>query len=177
MKKILPLVVLAALAGCSSDDSDARSGANVITYNDFESMVGWVPDASTLSKEHAHSGVWAVKVSAEHEFGLTYSVTIGEVLSKKPKSVKLEAWAFMNSAQGTGSLVMEISDPNSGQQVMRDAIELGEQIKDFKKWVKVKKIITLPETLQPQHRIKIYLWRPGAPEPVYIDDLSLSAVE
>lgn len=174
MKKILYSLALLAVGACSSDKS---INADALMATDFESMVGWVPDASTVTKDHAHSGVYALKVDAQHEFSLTYSTTMGELLTKKPKSVKLEAWGYMNSAQGTGSLVMEISDPNTNQQVLREGIELGEQIKDFKKWVKVKKTITLPDNVQPQHRIKIYLWRPGAPEPVYIDDLSLSAIE
>ncbi|MCC3155932.1 hypothetical protein LJ737_01695 [Hymenobacter sp. 15J16-1T3B] len=175
MKKILPFLALSVLAACSSDKEAASSDA--IMSNDFESVVGWVPDASTISKDHAHSGAYALKVDPSHEFSLTYNTVLGNVTARKPRGVKLEAWAYLNSAQSAGKLGLVVVPPGeNAQNVVGDGIELSE-VKDFKKWVKVSKEIVFPASVQSDYILKVFLWRGAASEPVYIDDLKLTALE
>ena len=52
------VLLAAAAAGLffvsSCGGSSSANDANLIAFNDFEAVVGWMPDPSTVSREQAH---------------------------------------------------------------------------------------------------------------------------
>lgn len=177
MKSLLTALAMLSLAACSSNTEFGTPG-DYITRNDFESMMGWIPDASALTKDHAHSGQYAIQVNPEHEFSLTYTAMLGNVSPHKLRGIKLEAWVFLPDDKTTGVLGVQILDPAQGnKEIFGSGINLPETVKEYGKWVQVSKDIMLPDNIAYTHNLKVFLWRAGTASTVYVDDLSIKAIE
>lgn len=179
MKKITVLLSLALLASCSSDDkAGATQKEKIITFNDFESVVGWDDNVGTIDKGRAHSGKYAIKVDKDHEFSLTFDMALGEATPSKLKALHLKAWAFLPSEAAAGILGIQILEPGTNvKQVYGDGIKLGEVVKSYNKWVEVEKDFILPDNITADQHVRLSLWRAGASEQVLIDDVELSIKE
>ncbi|RSK31163.1 carbohydrate binding domain-containing protein [Hymenobacter metallilatus] len=178
-KLALGLMLLPALAACSAGSGEGSWVGDYVTRSDFESVVGWGGDAASLTKERAHSGMYSVKVDAGREYGQTFDVSVGQAAVHPLKGLELNAWALLLGPQATASVVLQIVDTsNNGFRVVHtEQLNLADQIKNYKEWKPVTQRFTLPPNLQPDYRLRIYLWRNTATEPAYLDDLSVKALE
>ncbi len=170
----LSLIVLAA---CSSDSG--KWVGDYVTTNDFESVLGWGADTNTLTKEHAHSGRFAVRTDADHEYGLTFDLPLKQASEHGLKGVTMEAWVYLPSAQANAALVLQIIDPatNELRVVHSEQVDLLAQVKSYKEWTEVQHTFRLPPGLSPDYHLRLFLWRSSSPEPVYLDDLQVKALE
>jgi len=173
------LLGVLVLAGCSTDPGRGKWVGDYVTTNNFESVAGWGADASTLTKEHTHSGQFAVRVDADHEYGQTFDLPLNQASVHALKGVELEAWAYLPSAQASGALVLQIIDAAGADSrvVHSEQVELLNEVKEYKEWTKVRHVFNLPDALSPDYHLRIFLWRSGSKEPVYIDDISIKALE
>lgn len=175
-KNYILLAGMLAFISCSQSDANLND-ASLISFNNFEAVEGWGPMQPTVTKEKAHSGKYAIKVDAAHEFSYGFDKTIGQITNKKPKALNLEAWAYVPGKDtGKASLILQITKPSSGQQVKWEGIDVVNN-QDFKEWTKISKTIKLPDNVEVSDRLQVYLWRGGATEPVYLDDLKISTSE
>lgn len=176
-KLALPLAALAlALASCGGDET-ATNDPNLIASNDYESMVGWQPDPNAVTREHAHSGKYAVVVAPGRDFAGGYGMALGKASTRKPRKLQVEGWGYMTDAKATARLWVQIYDPATGQEVFGDGIDFGSAVKEPKKWTKVTKDISLPETITSTQELRVFLWRVDAETPAYLDDLRIALVE
>ena len=166
---------LLVLAGCNK--SDDENDANLIAANNYESVVGWGGDTNSITREHAHSGRYAVKVDANHEFGLGFGMPLGEATARKPHLVRISGWAFKTDDKSNARLGLQVFDMTTNQEVFGDGILYGEQVKDVNKWVHISKDIKLPDVVKSTQHLRVFLWRDGASTPAYLDDLRISLVE
>lgn len=179
MKKIFLLLgSLATLAatGCGSNSADA-SDANVLVNNDFETLAGWLPEAqsATLSQDKAHSGRYALKVDATHEYSMGFKAPLGQLHNTRIQKIKVSAWAFVPTADESASLVVTVGNPNpaNDKPLLWEALELKAN-NQVGKWVEISKVITIPNDVSPSSPLGIYLWRTGGSQAVYLDDLRVS---
>ena len=179
MKKIFALLALTGplLVACSSSDSSTADAANTLTFNNFESSDGWIPASTSLTRDQAHSGKYSAKVDGATEFSIGYNNMMGKMHPTRLRKIKLQAWAFLPNGKSQARLGIQIVDPVTNKEVFGDGITLTDQVKSFKKWVEISKEVTLPETVTATQVMKLFLWRAGAAEAAYIDDVSLSIVE
>ena len=164
---------------CSKDEQNANAtnGGTVLTFNDFESLAGWVPENSTLTRENAHSGQYSIKVDPNTEFSLGYDMQLGNVTPRKPRKVRLEAQAYLFSNQSQAKLGLQISDLASGKTILGDGIQLAEQVTKYRTWTPVSKDIEIPDSVVYSHHIKVFLWRGYFAETAYVDDIKLSIID
>ena len=178
---LLPAAAALLLAGpwaCSSDNS-ATAPENVLARNDFENLLGWmgVTDPS-IALDRAHSGHYAVKVGAGTEFGGTYIREMGQMAPIKPKTLKVRAWAWVPDSKNQGSIVLSISRPSDNDRALfYEAIGLAKAVKATKEWQLVEKTFPLPDDITSTDVLKVYLWRGGTPDAVFMDDIELSKVD
>ena len=168
------------LAACSSDPGRGQWVGDYVTTNNFESVLGWGADAGTLTKDHAHSGRFAVRVDAGHEYGQTFDLPLDQASVHVLKSVRLEAWVFLPSAQANAAVVLQIvNTANNGFRVVHsEQLDLLGQVKNYQQWQPVRHDFALPaSSLRPDYHLRVFLWRSNSPEPVYLDDISLKALE
>lgn len=182
--RLLPFVTLLTVAGSASllascsDSTTAATAENVLTHNDFESLEGWVPATPSLTTAKAHSGRYALKVDNGVEYALGYITPLANASPTRLKKLDVSAWTLVTAKGAEAKLVVEVRNPaNAAQSVFWDAIDLSKEAKDLNKWVEVKKTFTLPETVEPTHELRIYMWRGGSAVPVFLDDVVVARGE
>ena len=163
-------------AGCG-DSSTPEKDPNVLTSNDFEEVIGWVPAPPTLTREQAHSGFYSVKVDGANEFSMGYSLPLGKATMRKPHKIRISAWAYMTDDKSSARLGLQLMDPVAGKEVFGDGINLSEAVKTPRKWVEITKDIILPDATTSATEMRVFLWRSSATSPAYIDDLRIALVE
>ena len=180
MKKIATLLGLSLLGACSSDNAAGPSiDANTITFNNFESGGGWSNEPnrnnpSLVAKGKAHSGQYALRVDKDHEFSLTFDMPLGQISSSKFKTVHLDAWVFMHSDKATGTIGLQIMQPDGSAAVGGDDLKFRDVVKKYNEWVPVSKDFTLPDNITSAQHLRVFMWRADASEEVLLDDVKLS---
>lgn len=181
MKYVLLAAAVAGLSACSGDNAAVGPDQDVLMHNDFESTVGWVPDATAPSAEQAHSGRYSLKVDAAHPYSLTYYSLLGKLSASRIRGLRVEGWAYTPNPAASASVGLRvgINDAPGGKLLLGDGIAYGEQVKEAGKWTKISKEITLGPTVNYSSQLVIYLWSggtgPGA-GPAYLDDISVTAL-
>ncbi|HEX8425819.1 carbohydrate binding domain-containing protein [Hymenobacter sp.] len=175
--RLLALCAIAVLTSCSSHSDQGKWIGDYVTVNDFESVLGWGSDASSLTRDHAHSGRYAVQVGPEHEYGLTYDLPLSQASVHQLRGVEVEAWVYLPSSQASAMLALQIIDAGSGKAVHTEYLPLTEQVQEYKEWRPVHKRFILPVGLSNDFHLRMYLWRNNSPETVYLDDLNVKALE
>lgn len=164
--------LLLALNACSSDKTAAMP-ENRVTFNDFESLDGWAEVPVTTEK--AHSGHYSIKVDKTAEFSLGYANILNKVSATKINKIALSAWALRTSNDAKAVLVVEVINPaEPAQKIFWESMDLHEQVKTFNTWTKVSKEFTLPATIQPTYRLRVYMWLAGATQPTFLDDVEIT---
>lgn len=161
----------------SCGGSSSSNNANLIAFNDFEAVVGWMADPGTISREQAHSGHYSVKVDGAHEFGMGYSLPLGKATARKPHVVRISAWVFMTDEKSVARLGLQLFDPATGKETFGDGINFIDQVKTYNKWVEITKDIKLPDNAASTQELRVFLWRGSATTPAYMDDLRVTLVD
>ena len=179
MRNFLYSLLILALVSCG--DKKEGSPANQLASNDFESIDGWVGDntPSSLTKERAHSGRYSIKVDPTVEYSMGYSNLLGKLSPSKLRKLKVHGWVNLPNGKTEAVLVTQITDPANpaAKPIVWEGLKLTDQVKAFNKWVEVEKEIILPDNVTYANKISVYLWRTGAPEPAFIDDLTIEKVD
>jgi len=175
---LAPLIILglAAAAGCSKPET-AATDTKQLAFNDFESVVGWIPSTETISREHAHSGTYAVKVGPENEFGMGYRMVLEKIIYHRPRKIRIEGWGYMTDINSNANLGLQLFNEAEGKAEFGDEIPYADAVRTPGQWVKISKDVVLPNTVTGNQQLRVFLWRAGATTPAYIDDLRISEVE
>lgn len=175
MKKTLLALALAALAACGNENPNpAAFGKDVLMASDVDSLVGWIADPNALKPGPAHSGQYALRVDADHEFSPGYTMVLGQLSTTRIRGVKLEAWVYATDSNSSGKLEFVLRQAD-GKELLRDQTRL-EEVKSFGKWVPVSKEIIFPTTITHTAQLVVYVSRSDARTPAYVDDLKLTAL-
>lgn len=179
MRKLFLLFSLAtaSLTGCSGSDNISATGANVLTSNDFESLDGWTPPNPSLTRDVAHSGKYSVKIDGNTEFSLGYSAPLGKLSNVRIQKIKIQAWAYMASDKSQARLGVQLTDNQTGKEIFGDGINYSDQIKKYGTWTEITKEVTLPSDITATQVFKVFLWRAGASDAAYLDDVRITKSE
>ena len=172
-KLFVASTLLVALNACSSD-TKPEVPANRITLNDFESLDGWMP-AVPLATEKAHSGRFSAKVEPGIEYSLGYENALGKVSATKISKLTVNGWALRTGGDAKSVIVVEIINPaNPAEKVFWQSMDIRGQVKTYNTWTKVSKEFTLPATILPTHRLRVYMWLAGAKQATFLDDVEIT---
>ncbi|QNH62119.1 hypothetical protein [Hymenobacter sediminicola] len=179
MKKLLYALLAVGMVSCG--EKKAEIPANQLAGNDFESIDGWMGDntPASLTKEKAHSGRYSIKVDPAVEYSMGYSNLLGKLSASKLRKLKVHGWVNLPNGKTEAVLVTQITDPANpaAKPIVWEGLKLTDQVKAFNKWVEVEKEIILPDNVTYANKISVYLWRTGAPEPAFLDDLTIEKVD
>lgn len=176
-----PLLIASSCAGllvsCSSRGTTANA-ENVLSHNDFESLEGWIPSNPSLTTAKAHSGRHSIMVDNNVEYSMSYTSIVGKVSPMRIKKLGLSAWALVTDQGSEAQLVVEVKNPaDSEQKIFWESITLGKEVKGINQWTQIKKTFVLPESVEPTHELRVYMWRGGATPPVFLDDVIISRAD
>src|SRR5688572_20728581 len=169
---------LGALLLFTACEQSGEKPKNRVIFNDFEAVAGWGNGDSLVTNERAYSGRYSIKVGPEKEHSYAYQKKLSEIFGRKPKRLRLNAQIFgPNFQNGNASLVLLILRPEKKHEwIYFKNISLA-KASSFRKWVKVTRVITLPETISETDELRLYLWRNKASQPVFADDLEVLLLE
>lgn len=174
MKTLLLALSLALLTACGHNTEP--DDKELLMYNDFDSLVGWIPEATSISKGQAHSGQYSLKVDKGQEFSLGFSSVLGQLSSTRLRGVRVEAWAYLPKKEDKARLGFIVKDAVGGKELLGDGLDLQEQVRESGKWIKISKEFTLPASASYNSQLLIFVWGPGLNGPVYLDDIQLTAL-
>lgn len=181
MKFFLLALAASILLNACSSDSPASLDKDVVMHNDFESVIGWAPDASTISKEQAHSGSYSLKVDIAHPYSLTYYSLLGQLSPTRIRGVNVEAWVYTPNLANSANVQLSIglNDAPGGKMLASEKISFAE-LKDSNKWAKVSKEFIFPLAANYSSQMVIYLWNGSSNGtnrgPAYLDDIKLTSI-
>ncbi|UOQ66037.1 hypothetical protein [Hymenobacter volaticus] len=179
MRKLLYTLLVIGVASCG--EKKAEVPANQLAGNDFESIEGWMGDntPNSLTKEKAHSGRYAIKVDPGVEYSMGYNNLLGKLSASRLRKIKVHAWVNLPNGKSDAVLVTSVADPNNpaAKPIVWEGLKLTDKVKSFNKWVEVEKEITLPDNVTYNNKMNVYLWRGGAPETTFLDDLIIEKVD
>ena len=169
----LTALSLLVFTGCDNTKSDEKAGTQ-LAFNDYEAVVGWIPNPESVTRERAHSGTYSVRVGPTNEFGMGYDMVLEKIIDHRPHKIRVEGWGYMTDANSTARLGFQLFDGAQGKEIFGDGIDYATAVKTPGKWVKISKDITLPATVAGTQQMRVFLWRSMAGSPAYIDDLRIS---
>jgi hypothetical protein len=172
------LLLVLSLAGCSKPDEQVKGKpGEPVFFNDFEAVKFWGgAESQSIVKGDAHSGQFAVKVDAQNEYGYPFKGKLNQLLTTKPIRAEITAWAKLDRVS-SAVIVFNISKPEGSEgENYWNTLNLTDQVKDYGKWVRIKKEFTLPINMNMESELACYLWRTSATEPAMIDDLQIKLV-
>jgi hypothetical protein len=165
---------------CSCGVSSASKSENVLAFNSFDEMEGWVPESSLayLTRDKSHSSPYSACVNQANEYAGTYTTPLGRLSPTRLTKMRMHAWVWLPGRDAKAALVMQVTAPATNKQLVYDAIDLATATKEtFNKWVEVEKVISLPLEVNSASLLKTYLWRGGSAQTVYLDDFQLERAE
>lgn len=174
---LLLSTLLGLLTACSGADTGHWVG-DYVTSNDFEAVRGWGADAAGLTRDHAHSGQYAVFVGPEREYSFTYDLPLSEASVHALRGVAVEAWVYLPDVQTSASLDVQVRLPGAASPLgFAGSLRLADQVTERAKWTRVRQEFLFPAGLPGDAHLRIFMWRNASPGPVYLDDLCVKALE
>ena len=173
-------VVLLASVACSSNPADGQWIGDEVTNNDFESVPGWGwADRTTITRDHAHSGRYAVVVDQHHATGIMFDLPVYEATVQTLAAVEVDAWVYLPNDKADAVLRMELLADGADAQhpLYGEELALLSQVSKFKTWSPVHQIFHLPAGTPGNTHLRLFLKRGTSTEPVYLDDIRVRARE
>ncbi len=178
MKNLLYALLAFALASC---DSKTEKPANILASNDFESLDGWTNGGAnaSLNKEKAHSGAFSVKTFPGLDFSMGFGNQLGKISSTRINKIKVHAWVYVPSGDATATLVVEVKNAGEDKNALWEGIGLVDEgkSKGYNKWIEVERTLTMPESINYNSQMAVYLWRTGGSLATYMDDVEITKVD
>ncbi|MDB5234647.1 MAG: hypothetical protein JWR44_1640 [Hymenobacter sp.] len=173
-------MALAGAWGCKSHPETGEWVGDLVTASDYEAAAGWIPGATSLSRDHAHSGRFADRIDSVHTFGLTFQLPINQASVHTLRGLDVDAWTYFSSLKGAGALEVQVWAHGPGQDpkpLYSEQLPLRDQVTDSCVWTPVHHRFTLPENLPGEANLRIFIWGNPSTKPVYFDDLRVKALE
>lgn len=173
-------LALAVGAGCSSKPDEGQWVGDVVTATDYEAAAGWIPGATSLSRDHAHSGRFADRIDSAHTFGLTFQLPLNQASVHALRGLDVEAWTYFSSLKSGGALELQVWAHGPGQDpkpLYAEHLNLRDQVTDSCLWTPVHQRFTLPDNLPGDANLRLFIWGNPSTKPVYFDDMRVKALE
>ncbi|GAB1405394.1 hypothetical protein MASR1M74_25750 [Lentimicrobium sp.] len=117
----------------------------------------------------AHSGQYAVKVTEEHQYSLTFREIFKNLNEKLPTRVIFTGWYYFTEPNENAGLIMEIND--SDTSYIWKAYNLANVNPAVNQWNEFNAYFTFDKPLNPEQEINLFAT--GSQKLVYFDDFKI----
>ena len=118
----------------------------------------------------AHSGNYAVKVTEEHKYSLTFRETFENLNSKLPKQVVVTGWYYFLEPNDNAGVIMEIND--NGESYLWKGFNIANENPTTKQWNQFTAYFAIDKPIKPEQEINIFAT--GAGMVTYFDDFKIT---
>ena len=169
------IVLLIAVAGCISPLTETDKDPEVITFTtDLEQPdslgtaepVSW-QNLETVVEGRAYSGTKASRLDGEVEFSVVFEQKFGYIAEIKPAQFTYKAMAYSDEPFPVAFVVASIATADYYR-----SYPVAEFLPTADKWQQVNATFTLPDSLKPSDKLKVYVWNKKKSN-VWVDDISL----
>ena len=143
----------------------------MLTYtNDFENEQQ--TSSKLTSDQIAHSGMYSLKARPQEEYVGTFYRFMWEFAFRYPKQVRVQLWVNKPFEAPTGAFIV-FSIEKDGKPVKWVSTAFDRFIIPAKRWTKLESIFSVPEKIDGEYRMMVYIWN-FRHKPLYIDDIKIS---
>ncbi len=122
-----------------------------------------------MDKVPAHSGSYAIKVTEENRYSLTFRETFENLNARLPKQVIVKGWYYFPEPNDNASVIMEIND--NGESYIWKSYKLASENPTTGQWNEFTAYFTMDKPIKPEQEINIFAT--GAQKEMYFDDFKL----
>jgi hypothetical protein len=171
---ILLVVFLSLFWGSCHSSDGAQKG--LVYANDFEDVKGWIHGLG-LCTYPVHSGSWACRMDTLHPYGPTVHLRFDEISTQPLKKVSYSIWCFLKTPNTQGKMIVAI-DGGGKQNILYEAKDIRETIKETGKWVEFKGECDLSKGgfNRPDNSISVYPWNTSKGEMI-VDDMQVTFIQ
>ncbi|MEI6898469.1 MAG: hypothetical protein WCL00_01220 [Bacteroidota bacterium] len=137
--------------------------------NDMENQALSYPYA--LSDSVVHTGMYSAKVNPDKVFLPFFSVPVNDLGERLPHYIQLGLWAYTRETGKNESLIVCSMEKNDSAYAWQSQL-LAPYFTRLNQWQKINVRFVIPEGVNRDLMIKLYLWNPKG-STFYIDDLKL----
>ena len=168
-------VLLIAVAGCISPLTEVDKDPEVITFStDLEQPdslgtaepISW-QNLESIVEGKAFSGNKASRLDGEVEYSVVFEQKFGYIAESSPGQFTYKAMVFSDEPFPTAFVVASIAETDYYR-----SYPIAEFLPSAGKWEQVNATFTLPDSLKPSDKLKVYLWNRKKSN-VWVDDVSL----
>lgn len=165
----LVLSAVAFMCACSGNDENIIVN-NKIAYSSDMEYEKWM-GGDKLVKDIAHSGKYSSRLDSNNAYSFGFTQLLSEIGDTIPKVVSVNFWLHYPEIGISSQLVISID--SAGKNIFWLGHPLKDSISQPNQWKEIKTSFTLPENLQPDNKINIYVWS-NDKRTFYMDDLTIS---
>ena len=168
-------VLLIAVAGCISPLTEAYTDPAAITFStDLEQTdslgmaepVSW-HNLETVVEGRAYSGNKASRLDGQVEYSVVFEQKFGYIAEDSPAQFTFKAMVYSDEPFPVAFVVASIATADYYR-----SYPIAEFIPKADKWEQVNATFTLPDSLEPSDKLKVYVWNRKKSN-LWVDDLSL----
>ena len=168
-------ILLIVIAGCISPLTETDEEQAMVTFStDLEQPdsagtaepVSW-QNLETVAEGKAFSGNRASRLNQEVEFSVVFEQKFGYIAESNPNQLTFKAMVYSDEPFPTAFVVASIAEADYYRNY-----PLAEFLPTADKWEQVNATFTLPDSLKPSDKLKVYVWNRKKSN-VWVDDLSL----
>ncbi len=172
---LYPSALLIAIAGCISPLTETNKEPEIISIStDLEQtdslgkaeLASW-QNLETVVEGLAFSGNKASQLDREVEFSVVFEQKLGYISEVSPRQLTVKAMVYSDEPFPTAFVVASIATVDYYRNY-----PIGEFLPVAGKWEQVNVTFTLPDSLKPSDKLKVYLWNKKESN-VWVDDLTL----
>lgn len=123
-----------------------------------------------MDEVKAHSGSYAVKVTEEHSYSLTFRETFENLNAKLPTRIIVNGWYYFPGSNANAAVIMEIND--DGNSYEWKSYNLANVNPATGQWNEFTAYFTMDKPINPKQEINIFAT--GAQKLMYFDDFKIT---
>lgn len=167
--------LLIAAAGCISPLTETDKEPEAVTFStnlEQADSLGAAEPASwhnleTVAEGKAYSGSKASRLDGSVEYSVVFEQKFGYIAEDKPNQFTYKAMVYAEETFPVAFIVASIAAADYYR-----SYPIAEFIPEAGKWEQVNATFTLPDSLKPSDKLKVYLWNKNKRN-LWVDDLSL----
>lgn len=166
MKRCLLLVFSCIiLASCSNKKNNP-----LFFKNDFENIKGW-SEGSIVVKGNAHSGHFYIVADSTNPYSFRFKAKLKDIDTYPIKRLDINLWAMVSDFSTEARLVVAIMKENNS--LFWEGKEFKAYISKTDQWTNIQTSIALPENINKDAEILIYIWNINGKGEARVDDLEI----
>lgn len=174
LKTLIIIFILNAFASCKQSNSNAKKTDYFTSYDEY---LGFMPDDIRVVKTNfAHSGNYVSKMDTVFPYSLGLVGYWGKLTNKHIQEINVDCWVYPAKVNQSVFIVCSYESVGNPKPWYYEFYAAGKDLKEANTWQQVNSTFYLPDSIDANSLIKIYLWNQSTTT-AFADDLGIQFIE